>query len=311
MAGFAKILRCAPFPRHSSIVLVRGDDFDERERTMSFPRLSRIAGLLLLASAGAVSARAQTLFGSDVVDDKLVRLVPATLNGTVVGPFGPSGGTFAMTGLAYDGVGGVLYGIGTNSGASSIYTINPATGQSTVLTAISTGGNPNGLAFDPANNFLYITDNNSNALYRYNLAAPQLTLIGTISGGFSSVEGLGYDALTCTLFGVADDQDQIIKINTGTAASVALPNSLVAGNWRGLDFDPVTGLLFATRVNASAILTSIDPLTGIGTDLGSISGAGTFSFMQGLAAVPEPSTSAALAGLAALSIVALRRFCSR
>ncbi|MSU46053.1 MAG: PEP-CTERM sorting domain-containing protein [Lacunisphaera sp.] len=182
-----------------------------------------------------------------------------------------------------------------------------------MLTVVSTGGNPNGLAFDPDNQLLYITDNNSNGLYRYSIATSLHTLIGTISGGFTSVEGLGYDAVTATLFGLADDQDRIIKLNTTTAAGTALPNGLVAGIWRGLDFDPGTGLLFATRVNAGGILTSIDPLTGIGTDLGPITGSGTFTFIQGLAGqsftpVPEPSTMVLTAsGVALLGLGHWRR----
>jgi len=254
-----------------------------------------------------VPVYAALIYGSDVVDDNLVSIDSSTMNGQVIGLFGPSGPVFAMTGLAFDPIDTTLYGISPSTDA--IYTINPLTGFATLLATVSTGGNPNGLAFDSNHSLLYLTDNNSNGLYSYNVVSSEFQLVGAITGGFSNVEGLGYDPQTDTLFGLADDQDQIIRIDTSSAEATALPNALGSGTWRGLDFDYISGMLFATRVNDGAPLTVIDPLTGIGIDLGKIIDHGRFDFVQGLAVVPEPSTLVLLA--CACGLVYLRHQCEK
>ena len=45
-------------------------------------------------------------------------------------------------------------------------TISTATGAAIPLVSVSTGGNPNGLAFDVNRRILYFTDNTLNGLYR-------------------------------------------------------------------------------------------------------------------------------------------------
>lgn len=109
--------------------------------------------------------------------------------------------------------------------------------------------NPTGLAYDPGLHRLSISDTGSNELYSHALGTSTLSLSGTISGGFSFVEGL--------------------------------------------DFDPGSGVLFATRVGAN-LLTSVAPLTGIGTDFGPITGAGSPNLIQGLAAIHGRARTRAL-----------------
>ncbi len=268
---------------------------------MKRPGSIRLLALLALAMTSLPAARAQVIFGSEVSTENLLAFDGSTLAGVIKGPEPTD-----VAGLAYDSVNGVLYGVA----ASNLYTINTTNGAGSLVTALSTGGNPTGLAYDPGLHRLFISDIGSNELYSYALGTSTLSLIGTISGGFSAVEGLGYDPLTGTLFGLADGQDRIITINTTNATAAALPSMLVAGTWRGLDFDPDSGVLFATRTGFN-LLTSVDPITGIGTDLGAITGAGSPNFIQGLAvqytAVPEPAhfTLALAAGGAAL--LGLRR----
>jgi hypothetical protein len=84
----------------------------------------------------------------------LVTINPATAQVTVVGQFnaGPvsSGGNPAtMTDLAFDAVGN-LYGVGS-VGGPNLYTVNPATGQATLVgpNGVSTSTSGGGLAISP------------------------------------------------------------------------------------------------------------------------------------------------------------------
>ena len=127
--------------------------------------------------------------------------------------------------------------------------------------------------------------------------------MAAITGGCSGVEGLAYDPAMDILYGLADVENQIVTIDKTTGAAVALLNPLSSGKWRGLTFHPGTGMLYATRIGS--VLTEIDPLTGIGTDVGAISHVG--KFVHGLA-IPEPGTLAlTLLGLGALAAQGRRR----
>ena len=94
-----------------------------------------------------------------------------------------------MNGLAYDPIGGVLYGL--NPGTKSLYRIDRATGRATAVgTPGQLGfGNPNGLAFDPVGGVLYGTDNFSNALFSINTATGVGTRVATITGGDKALHG--------------------------------------------------------------------------------------------------------------------------
>jgi len=256
--------------------------------------------IMLIPCILYVPVKAANLFGSDVRNDKLITVNSSNLNVQVIGQLAPPDIFFAITGLAYDPTSGVLYGISPSD--DMIYTINTLTGSATQWISVSTGGNPNGLAFDSNHHILYLTDNISNGLYSYNITSSEFGFIGPITGGFSNIEGLGYDPRTDTLYGLADTQDQIIKIDTISAAATGLSNSLGVGIWRGLDFDPESGMLYATRVNEYGQLTVVDPLTGKGIDLGTMTD--NFSYVQGLAFIPEPS-------MLTLTLISTLIFCYR
>lgn len=264
--------------------------------------------ILVMASTAmvilpGVRADAALIFGSDINVDELITIDSSTISTQSIGSLGTSGAD--ITGLAYDTINSILYGVSPTT--DSLYTIDQQTGSATLVAAVSTGGNPNGLAFDPFAGVLYLTDNNSNGLFRYSVATAQLDSLGTITGGFSSVEGLAFDSATSTLYGLADAQDQIVRINTTSAQATGLPNSLSSGIWRGLGFDSDSEMLLATRVNDGAPLTQIDPTTGLGTDIGTIGDTGEFEFVQGLATiVPEPS-SMLLATIGVMSTLVVRR----
>lgn len=231
---------------------------------------------LMLSSAAAADAPT-VLYGAEAGNEELVTVHSTSAVGQVIGPFGNGD----ITGLAYDAASGILYGI--HPGLDAIFTINPQTGAPTFLASANFGGNANGLAYVPGEGLLYGSDNNTNALFHLD---PVTLDSGNVimTGGFTEVEGLGYDPATDTLYGLADTQDQIVTINRTTGAMTALPNGLGIGTWRGLTFDTSSGKLYASRIGS--VLTEIDPVTGIGTDVGTVS---TIGFaLQGLSGGPQP-----------------------
>lgn len=246
----------------------------------------------------AAHAHAATLFGSEVVNDVLIDINQSTAIATVIGPVVPApAATFSLRGLAADPGTGRLWGVGGNLSTQFLYSVNTSTAVITTITATGTD-NPNGLAFRPASQTLFFTDNLSNALYSYDVStdgAPSgVNFIGTISGGFADVEGLAYDPLTDTLFGLAASHSTIVVINQSTAAATQLPGiNLPAATWRGLTFDTQQRLLYASHVGSS--LYTIDPDTGAHTLIAPITGAGVGFATQGLAHIPAPPAAALLA----------------
>ncbi len=253
-------------------------------------------GLLAAALVLAPALSAQdTLYGSEVFLDDLGSIDRTTGAWTTIGSQGISG---SITGLAFDPVGGVLYGCSPSN--NSLYTLDRSTGFATLVgpTGFS---NINGLAFDTSTNTLYCTDLNNNALFTVDVATGSGTLVAVMSNT-TSVEGLAYDPATDTLYGLDDTAERIVILDRSTGAAQPLPNPIgVSGLWRGLTWDASLGVLWATRVNPGQLY-SVDPATGIGTLAGS-----TLTFVQGLAfeqrgfALPFGQTCSGTFGPVALS----------
>jgi hypothetical protein len=111
--------------------------------------------------------------------DSLVTVTP----GGVISIIGPTGQF--IVGLAYDSVGGILYG----SGPSDLYTIDTATGVASLVGSLGIAEPANGLAFDPDSLTLFL--NGGNSLYSVNTGTGAATLIGPNS----ALAGLNIDGL--------------------------------------------------------------------------------------------------------------------
>ena len=93
-------------------------------------------------------------------------------NMTNIGPTGVDG-----RGMAYDDKNGILYAI--NFDDASLYSIDTATGQSTLIGATGTPCDVIGLAYDEINEILYMTEAyDTNSLYTLDVATGQATLVG-------------------------------------------------------------------------------------------------------------------------------------
>lgn len=109
------------------------------------------------------------LFYSVDIDnnESLVTVTP----GGVISIIGPTGQF--IVGLAYDSVGGILYG----SSPTDLFTIDTATGAATLVGSFGIDAIANGLAFDPDSLTLFL--NGSNSLYSVNTGTGAATLIGS------------------------------------------------------------------------------------------------------------------------------------
>ncbi|KKL10638.1 hypothetical protein LCGC14_2553830, partial [marine sediment metagenome] len=170
-----------------------------------------MVGFVVLGASGAAAAQG-VIYGSEMWRAHLVTIEPSTGAVTDVGPFGTTHG--AMTGLAYDPVYNVLYGITNQDG---LYRINPSTGQATEIVWPMGFGNVNGLAYDSLNEVLYASDCTTadSRLFALDVDTGQATLVGTITNA-SNVEGLAYDAAADTLLGVSDYTGRIVAIDRAT-----------------------------------------------------------------------------------------------
>jgi DNA-binding beta-propeller fold protein YncE len=90
--------------------------------------------------------------------------------------------------LGYDSINNIMYM--TNSNTDSLYTLNLATGQPTLVGPLGTSTNPNGLAFNHHTGTMYLVDNSTNNLYTVNLQTGAATVVGNL--GTSNFLSLAY-----------------------------------------------------------------------------------------------------------------------
>jgi hypothetical protein len=267
------------------------------------------AVLLLATSADAATLYASTAAGAA---GQLVILNPA--NGALVSTVGPlndvAGTNYPITGLAFHPTTGVLYGsTGNNPEATAarLVTINPATAQVTLIGSFNAGPvNSNDvpttmadLGFDSAGNLYGVASIGGPNVYSINLATAQATLVGangvatsTTGGGLAvSSAGLFYGTPTASRFGTYDS-------NTGAYTNIGNPVKPAGGGYGSLDFSG--GVLYGLNVGSGSPppthLVTIDPATGVATDLGaSVNSLDAIAFQ-----IPEPATASlvllALAG---------------
>jgi DNA-binding beta-propeller fold protein YncE len=120
----------------------------------------------------AYDRNSHTLYGSDTLRDRLIRIERTTARVTPVGLLG-----FAeVAGLAFHPGAGILYGV--DNATDRLLRINTATGQGTAIGALGFA-DVEGLDFDAANGILYGTDATALQMIRINTTTGLGALVGT------------------------------------------------------------------------------------------------------------------------------------
>ncbi len=246
--------------------------------------------LCIMWGASIATAQGAELLGTEVWTHTLMQIDRNTAAWSPIGTFD----VCTLAGLAYDPNHDILYGIAPCT--DNIYIINRETGAATCVGQLGVLGvdNANGLAYDPVHDVLYATDNNTNTLLTVDRGSGVATVVAEISGGYSEIEGLGFDATEQVLYGITQLQRRIVSIDVLTGQAMEISEPLPELTWRGLDFDSERRLLYASAVNiyGDAPLYSCDPVSGHLTFVGNMVGA---EAVQGLGFVMEGSSSAPVA----------------
>jgi V8-like Glu-specific endopeptidase len=175
------------------------------------------------------------------------------------------------TGVCRTGLGtpvlGRLYA-GTD-GANNFGTINATTGNFAKLNQFA--GTIQGMAFDRNNQWIYAIDT-ARKLYTINPTTGVSTLKGTVTGTALTLNGLGYDPATGTLYAIAQSNGQLFKINT--TSLVATTQGTAAGGIIGaLEFNPADNTLYGINDPSSQLVSSrlvrINTTTGAVTSVSS------------------------------------------
>jgi hypothetical protein len=220
----------------------------------------------------ASSALAQV---SDVyaVDIRAVanRLIKFPVDAPALNVLAASATVFDGFAMDFNGDGSVLYGITHNAtpGLQLFGTINQTTGE---FTAIGSPGvveaNWGGLSFDATTGTMYALAGAN--LYTINVATGAATFVAAFSGGPTGMLliDIAIHPTTGQMYTNDIATDHLLSVNKATGALTDIGPTGFATNFaQGMDFDPATGILYATLYTGGGTgsFASIDLATGAAT----------------------------------------------
>lgn len=274
----------------------------------------------------AASALAQILYGasgSNGIAGSLYMINTATGASTLVAAItnANGGGAIGITGLSFNPVDSLLYGIttnavptGGNTVRSSLVTIDTTTGVATVIGTLGFANSDISFRSD-GTLFGYEAGNTKGflSMTTINLNTGAATRIGDSGLSNTLGGGLAFDSVGDLYLSATGANGTLDMLDPGTGARTAgpglsggpfSPSGGPSGALNAMAFNSL-GVLYALDSNRAGValvhLVIVDPLTGMITDLGSVA-----DNMDALAfaPVPEPSSVAlgasgvlALAGL--------------
>jgi hypothetical protein len=260
-------------------------------RMMDGRSMGRVA-LVLVAflACAAPHADAITLYGATggSTASNLYVIDQATGAATVVGPIG-----FAVTGLAFNPLTGVLYGASSTQSPSCsacLLTINPATGAGTAIGPF--GGTISELAF-AATGVLFGWFEGPDSLAQINLTTGAATVVGP-SGLSTRGDGMSFNTAGTLYVMPRNNNGGLYTVNTTTGVPTLVATLSGAPSTAGApvaaaSFDPATGVLYA-GINdfgtPPAFLVTVNTTTGAVTTVGT-----TVTGIDALVFVPTPTLS--------------------
>jgi len=260
--------------------------------------IQRVLAAYVVAVLFANTTQADLLYG--VKGDFLVTIDTDTVTGSVIGAVGFTG----VGGLAF-GNDGTLYGIASTG--DRLITIDLATGAGSLVGPV---GRPisfsTGLGNDPTTDTLYGVTTEGAAQSSFLVTYSKTNgLAGTVGDTTASaLIALDFDR-SGQLWGIDGEPgvEQLVRIDKSNGAITVIgPGGL-------LDFPTIgafeigpSGTFWAVHGTGLELL-SINPLTGLATSLGNITGLPGGGVLTGLASLPGPGT----AYLLCLGALVLRR----
>lgn len=160
-----------------------------------------------------------------------------------------------------------LYLTSGGGNQSSLYTVNPATAQTTLIGPVKVGASSvtiTALAFHPTSGVLYgVTGNEyspSRQLVTIDLTTAAATSLGTIGTTSSQIANDITFAANGELFGWTSRGGPLVSLNLTNAARTVIGSAANGTSSNGLSFTP-DGTLYLIGPTANGLFT-VDPITG-------------------------------------------------
>ena len=243
-------------------------------------KLGLTAIVLLVATTLTISAgqKVSTLYaatGTFGVQGVLYTINAKT--GAVIATIGPlndsAGNNYAMAGMRYNPINGILYGVTSDSSAfdpSYLITINPATALVTPIGPL--GVVLTDVAIDPRSGIMYGVSGFNQKFYTVNLTTGLATQAGSTGLGFQNGGGLASTAKGI-LFGVDNFSTYSYNKTTGKATLVGL--TLLPDLVRAMDVNS-SGVFYGVEGGGGIdnlhlrFLVTINITTGLGLEVAAI-----------------------------------------
>jgi len=153
----------------------------------------------------------------------------------------------------------------------ALYEIDMSTGAKTQFGTISSNaGVTGGLAYDEANDIMYLTSTSLDSLFTLDTTSGEATLVGEYGSTLFVMHGLEYDSSTGILYGVSQHDNGLYNIDKNTGFATLIGTSGLS-SFSNLGYDSDNDVMYSTnsgsdsfyRMNrATGGVTLIGPLNG-------------------------------------------------
>ncbi len=159
----------------------------------------------------------------------------------------------------------------------ALYEINMATGAKTQIGTVSSNASTTaGLAYDRANNVVYVTSTGNDSLFTLDLLTGNATLVGAYGDSAIVMHGLEFDGSTGTLYGASGGStaatNTFYRINTATGFATLI-GQIGLTSFNNLGYNSATNVMYMTNSGSDSFY-SMNRATGIPTLIGAL-GAGS------------------------------------